>query len=65
MLPSNVPALPADYEETEAVQDLGALLVQPKSDPKYRYRVGFFGMGGLGVSGLLSNCAIFLNVHLK
>eukprot|EP01051_Picozoa_sp_SAG22_P005354 SAG22_NODE_315_length_12535_cov_3.240351_13_plen_185_part_00 len=59
VLPTNVPALPMDYEETSAVKELRALLLQPKTDPKYKTRVGFFGMGGMGktVTGVaLARC---------
>ena len=50
VLPSNVPALPVDYEETEAVVDLRKLLLQQQTDPKWKQRVGFFGAHKLTIN---------------
>eukprot|EP01050_Picozoa_sp_SAG11_P010065 SAG11_NODE_990_length_6270_cov_38.630044_1_plen_122_part_00 len=44
VVPSNVPELPAGYKETAAVSELRELLLQDKTNPEFRPRVGFFGM---------------------
>ena len=60
VVPNNVPALPVDYEETDAVKDLRKLLLQPRTDPNFKIRVGFFGMGGLVCSETASMCSFKL-----
>ena len=45
VLPTNVPSLPGDYRETDAVAELREILLLEKGDANFRTRVGFFGMG--------------------